>query len=161
MMNGLAGGLAAALPLAIFFVFTFSVYAHGFPPSSYPFTGNWTNIVGFLSDIYVLYPNIYILGRIVLGFLFGFTYATLALATSPFVRSRYLVLAFPLVFFWMFGFAANFAGVPVWWSAYALIPDGILTSSAETIFVPLTVVLLLSVVSIFGLIRKHGNNQLY
>lgn len=161
-INGLVGGLAVALPMALFFGYTFSVYARTLPPLAWSgYTEEWMRAIGFLGGLFVPYPNLYVFARIMLGFLFGVTYATLGMAISPFVRSRYIVLAFPLVFFLIFSFMANFLGVPVLWSGYVLAPDGILSSTAATVLLPLATIFFLSTISIFGFIRKYDRLQLY
>lgn len=157
IVNGLVGGLAVALPMLLFFGYTFSVYARALPPPS----SSPPPAVGFLHEIYLSSPNLYILGRIILGFFFGATFSTLGMAVSPFVRTRYVVLAFPLVFFWAFGFLANFLGIPVWWPAYVLAPDGILDSNVLTVLLPIIILCTLSTISIFGFIRKYNDYQLY
>ncbi len=161
IVNGLIGGLAVALPMGLFFGYTSSVYPRAFPPPTYPYTGNWTNVVGFLSGIYIPHPDGYIFARLMLGFLFGVTHATLGMAISPLARNRYIVLAFPIVFSWAFGFIANFVGAPEWWPAYVLAPDSISSSTAATIFTPLIVLFILSLISVFGLIRKYNDQHLY
>lgn len=161
LTNLLAGGLAVALPLTLGFVYTLLIYKHGFPPPSYIYTGNWTNIVGFLSGIYVTQPFLYVMIRIFLSFVFGATIATLGMAISPFTRNRYVVIVFPLVFFWLGGFVFNFIGLPAWWSAYALWPDGISTSNWMTIFFPLATIFTVSVTIIFMTIKKYDSHRLY
>ncbi|MBI5822552.1 MAG: ABC transporter permease [Chloroflexi bacterium] len=162
VINGLIGGLAVALPMILFFGYTYSIYARTLPPLAWSgYTEEWMRAIGFLGGLFVPHPNLYIFARIMLGFLFGLTYATLGMAISPFVRSRYIVLAFPLVFCWVFAFLANFLGVPALSPDYVLVPDGILSSTATTILVPLGTTFFLSTISIFGFIRKYDRLQLY
>jgi len=162
LVNALVGGLVVALPMVLFFVFTMLHYPRGLPPVPPVSDANgpvWQ--MGFLSEYYKPHPDLYIAARILLGFCFGGTFAPLGMALSPFVRIRYVILAFPFVFFIAFGYAANIVGMPVWWPEYALTPDGILDSSALTVFAPLGLLFLGSTLCIFGSIRKDNDAWLY
>jgi len=162
LVNGLAGGLAIAVPMLFFFGYTYTVYARTLPPlSATPYTEPWMWAPGFLGSYFTTHPNLYIVGRIITGFLFGMTYATLGMALSPFVCNRYIVLSVPFIFMWMYGFIVNVLGLPVWSSMYALAPDAIRDSTAITIFVPLSILFICSTVSIFIGIRKYSNDQIF
>jgi|CXWL01.1.fsa_nt_gi hypothetical protein len=162
VINGLVGGLAVALPMTLFFGYTFSFYARTLPPLAWSgYTEEWMRAIGFLGGLFVPHPNLYIFARIILGFLFGFTSASLGMAASPFVRNRYIVLAFPLTFSLIYNFSFAFLGVPAWWFGYVLAPDLVLDTTATTTLVPLGIIFSLSTVSIFGFIRKYDNYQLY
>jgi len=162
VINGLVGGLAVALPMALFFGYTFSVYARTLPPLAWSgYTEEWMRAVGFLGNLFVPNPNLYILARIILGFLFGFTNASLGMAVSPFVRNRYIVLAFPFTFSLIYNFIFAFLGAPSWWFGYVLAPDLVLDTTATTTLLPLGTILFLSTISIFGLIRKYNDFQMY
>lgn len=162
VLNGLIGGLAVALPMALFFGYTFSIYAQTLPPLSWSgYTEEWMRAIGFLGGLFVPRPNLYIFARIMLGFLFGLTHATLGMAISPFVRSRYIVLVFPLVFSLIVSFMTSFLGIPTLWSGYVLAPDHILSSTATTVLLPLATIFFLSTISIFGFIKKYSHDQLY
>lgn len=161
LVNMLVGGLVVALPMALFFVFTLFHYPRGLPPVPPVSDANgpiWA--YGFLSDYYKPYPDLYVAGRILLGFLFGMVFSSLGMALSPFVRMRYVILASPFIFLIAFGFIANFVGAPVWWAAYALVPDQ-MDSTALTVFAPLGLLFLASMISIFGFIRKNNDAWLY
>jgi hypothetical protein len=93
--------------------------------------------------------------RLGLGFLFGGVYATHGMALSAFTRNRYLILAFPLLSFLVLSFVVEALGIPAFWTAYALAPDGIRYSTAVTIFVPLAVVFLLSLGCAAVRIKKY------
>lgn len=161
-INTLVGGLAVALPMILFFGYTFAMYPHTLPPlSGTPYSEEWMRSPGFLGTIYVPYPGFYISARILLGFLFGGTNAALGMAISPFVRSRYIILAFPFTFSLIYNFIFAILGAPAWWFGYALAPDSMKASTATTVFLPLGIIFLLSMVSIFGFIRRYDNLQLY
>src|SRR5690606_12565241 len=106
-------------------------------------------------------PTLYILARLGLAGLFGATYATLGMAISPFTKHRYVVLAFPFIFFWLFGFAVNIAGIPVWWSMYVLMPDAILDSNQRTIFLPIIGLLLICGIVANLFMRKYSSRFVY
>ncbi len=145
VVNGLVGGLAVALPMALCFGFTWLHYPRVLPPLSgtvYP--EEWMRCVGFLGELYVPAPQLYVGLRLGLGFLFGSVYATHGMALSAFTANRYVILSFPLLSHLIIGFVVNALGIPAFWSAYALVPDGIRSSTAVTIFVPLAVLFLLS-----------------
>lgn len=162
VINGLIGGLAVALPMVLFFGYTFSMYAQTLPPlSSSGYTEEWMRAIGFLGGLFAPHPNLYIFVRIVLGFLFGLTHATLGMALSPFVREHYIVLVFPLVFFLIVSFMTSFLGIPTLWAGYVLAPDHIVSSTATTVILPLAIIFFLSTISVFGFIKKYSHNQLY
>jgi hypothetical protein len=162
IINGLVGGIAITLPMIVFFGFTMAVYPHSLPPiSATVYSEEWMRSPGFLGSIYAPHPNIYIFARIILGFLFGFTNATLGLAISSFFRSRYVVLAFPFTFSLIYNFIFAILGAPVWWFGYVLTPDSMKASTAATVFLPLSIIFSLSTVSIFGFIKKYDNLKLY
>jgi hypothetical protein len=148
--------------MIVFFGFTMAVYPHSLPPiSATVYSEEWMRSPGFLGSIYAPHPNIYIFARIILGFLFGFTNATLGMAISSFFRSRYVVLAFPFTFSLIYNFIFAILGAPVWWFGYVLTPDSMKASTAATVFLPLSIIFSLSTVSIFGFIKKYDNLKLY
>lgn len=162
IINGLVGGIAVVLPMIVFFGFMLAMYPRTLPPlSGTPYSEEWMRSPGFLGSIYALHPNIYIFFRIILGFLFGFTCASLGMAISPFIRSRYVVLAFPFIFSEVYSFIFAIVGFPVWWFGYVLTPDSMKASTATTVFLPLGIVSSLSIIGIFGFIKKYDNLKLY
>lgn len=162
VINGLVGGIAVALPMIVFFGYTFTVYPRTLPPlSATPYSEEWMRAVGFLGNIFVPHPNLYIFARITLGFLFGLISATLGMAISPFVRSRYIILAFPFTFSLIYNFIFAILGDPAWWFGYVLAPDHVSNTTATTTLLPLGIIFFLSTVSIFRFIRKYDNLQLY
>jgi hypothetical protein len=162
VINGLVGGIAVALPMIVFFGFTLAVYPRTLPPiSATAYSEEWMRSPGFLGTIYAPHPNFYIFVRIILGFLFGFTSASLGMAVSPFVRNRYIVLAFPFTFSLIYNFIFAILGAPAWWFGYVLAPDLVLDTTATTTLLPLGIIFSLSTVSIFGFIKKYDNLQLY
>ncbi len=145
LVNGLVGGMAVALPMALFFGFTWLHYPRVLPPLSgtvYP--EEWMRCVGFLGELYVPSPRLYVGLRLGLGFLFGSVYATHGMALSAFTRNRYLILFFPLLSCYALSFTVNVLGIPAFSPTYVLAPDGIRSSTAVTVFVPLAVIFLLS-----------------
>lgn len=162
VINGLVGGLAVALPMIVFFGFTLAVYPRTLPPlSGTPYSEEWMRSPGFLGTIYVSHANIYILARIILGFLLGFISASLGMAVSPFARNRYVVLVFPFIFSEVYSFIFAIVGFPAWWFGYALAPDLVLDTTAITTLLPLGIIFSLSTVSVFGFVKKYDNFKLY
>lgn len=156
-VNGLSGGLAVALPMAIFFGFTSLKYVRMLPPlSSSGYTENWMRCYGFLCQFYLPSPDIYIFYRILLGFTFGLVFATLGMAISAFTNNRYIILSFPLIFKFILAFGVNFLGIPVFSPDYVLIPNGILDSTASTTFLPLGLIFTASLMIVAIHIKKHN-----
>ena len=156
--NGLVGGLVVSLPMAIFFAYTFFKYPQVLPPlSSTVYSEEWMRTPGFLSEIFVPFPNYYIFIRIALGFLFGCVHALLGMSISAFTNNRYIILTFPFISFIIFGFFVNFLGMPKYWTAYALQTDGISTSTPITIFLPLLIILFLSLFFLLLKVKKYGD----
>lgn len=161
LVNGLSGGLAIALPMAFFFGFTSLRYVRMLPPlSGTVYSEDWLPCFGFLCELYLPVPDLYIFLRIVLGFIFGLVFATLGMAISAFTNNRYIILSFPLIFEFILGFGLNFFGIPVFWTSYAIAPDGIATSNALTVFLPLGLIFTASLAIAAVRIRKY-NGFLY
>jgi len=161
-INGLVGGIAVALPMIVFFGFTLTLYPRTLPPiSATAYSDEWMRSPGFLGTFYALHPTFYIFARIILGFLFGFTCATLGMAVAAFVHSRYIILAFPFTFSLIYNFIFAILGVPAWWFGYVLAPDHIVDTTAVTTLLPLGIIFTLSAVGIFGFIKKYDNLKLY
>lgn len=162
LINVIVGGLSIAIPLLLFYGYTLLVYARSLPPLlQTPYTEEWMRAPGFLGGIYSLHPSLYIFARIGLGFVFGITYSTLGMAVSRFVHHKYLTTIIPLLFYWLLGFIANFINLPVFWSAYALQTDGILTSSLANIFLPMLLLFTLTTLCIFISIKKYDSKEMY
>lgn len=158
IVNVLVGGLVVALPMAIFFAFTFFRYPQVLPPlSGTVYSEDWMRTPGFLSEIFVPFPNRYIFIRITLGFLFGCVYSLLGMSISAFTNNRYIILTFPFISFLILGFFMNFLGIPKYWTAYVLQTDGISTSTPITIFLPLLSIFTLSLFILFLKVKKYGD----
>jgi hypothetical protein len=156
-VNGLSGGLAVALPMAIFFGFTSLKYVRILPPtSSSGYTEDWMRCYGFLSEFYLSAPDLYVFYRSLLGFAFGLVFATLGMAISAFTNNRYIILSFPLIFKFIVAFGVNFLGIPVFSPDYVLDPGGILDSTALTTFLPLGFILTVSLAIVVIRIRKYN-----
>lgn len=157
-VNGLTGGLAVALPMAIFFGFTSLKYVRMLPPlSSSGYTEDWMRCYGFLSQFYLPSPDMYIFYRILLGFIFGLVFATLGMAISAFTKNRYIISSFPLIFKFILAFGVNFLGIPVFSPDYVLIPTGILDSTALTTFLPLGLIFTASLMIASIRIKKYND----
>jgi len=156
-VNGLSGGLAVALPMMIFFGFTSLKYVRILPPTAASgYTEDWMRCYGFLSEFYLPTPDLYVFYRILLGFAFGLVFATLGMAISAFTNNRYIILSFPLILKFIVAFGVNFLGIPVFSPDYALIPTGILDSTALTTFLPLGLILTASLAVTVIRIRKYN-----
>ncbi len=132
--NLLAGGLAVALPLLLLFGYTNLVYPRGLLPieesrvtiGGYPY--------GPLGSLYRIAPDLYILFRVGVGFIFGATYATLGLDISSFVNNRYIVLATPFLLYHVANFVLAVLGLERWSPPATFIPDAVKTTSWLTVF---------------------------
>lgn len=158
-VNGLVGGFAIALPLALFFSFTSWKYARTLPPLSGTLLDSWLscNIGTFLCDLYRSSPDQYIFWRILLAFIYGTVFATLGMSFSAFTSNRYVVLFSPFFFELMLAYGLNFLGTPVFVPRYALAPTGILGTNALTIFSPLVLIFGASLSMAALYIRKYKN----
>lgn len=154
LANLLAGGLAIALPMLLLFVFTSLQYPRGLPPLDHA----RTFVSGPLAHIYRIAPDLYVLFRVGLGFLFGAIYATLGLAISFLVKNRYLVLATPFLLYTIANFALAVLGLARWTPPVTVIPSGVTTTSSLTVFGELGGIFLASIVCLLLLARK---NRLY
>lgn len=152
--NLLAGGLAVALPLLLLFGYTNLVYPRGLLPieesrvtiGGYPY--------GPLGSLYRIAPDLYILFRVGVGFIFGATYATLGLDISSFVNNRYIVLATPFLLYHVANFVLAVLGLERWSPPVTFIPDAVKTTSWLTVFGELGGIFVVSVLCLLVLARK-------
>jgi hypothetical protein len=160
LVNGLAGGLSVALPMAFFLGFTSWKYVRDLPPLSGTILESWLSCSSvyqaFLCDLYHINPDLYIFLRIVLGFVFGIVFATFGMSISAFTNNRYVILFFPFIFGIMLAYGLNFLGIPVFIPLYALVPTGISGTDAMTIFPPLGIIFLCSLAIVALRIKKHS-----
>lgn len=89
LVNGLVGGFTVVLPMLIWLIISFVVY-----PANLPIK----NLNYLLADpmagiFYGGTPIFYILILILMGFVFGFLYASFSLGMSGFTTNRYVVIA--------------------------------------------------------------------
>lgn len=90
LVNGLVGGFILGLPTLLFYLFL-TIIVPG------PIIDFGVHPIGFLSELFMRNPNLYILFTILIEFLFGMTYATFALAISKFNVNKILILLTPFV----------------------------------------------------------------
>ena len=77
LINGLIGGVVLALPTLLFYIFLI-ILVPG------PIIDFGVHPIGFLSELFMSNPNLYIIFTILIEFLFGVTYSTFSLAISKF-----------------------------------------------------------------------------
>ncbi|MDY4251878.1 MULTISPECIES: hypothetical protein [unclassified Clostridium] len=93
-INGLIGGVILALPTLLFYLLlTFIVPG--------PIIYFRVHPIGFLSELFMSNPNLYILFTILIEFLFGFTYSTFALAISKFNVNKVFILLTPFIYWYV------------------------------------------------------------
>ncbi|TDU11121.1 membrane-spanning protein [Bacillus subtilis] len=90
-INFLIGGMASITPLVLNLIVYFSLLP-AIKPNIY--FGN-IPVFGFLPDLYVNHPLIYIILRIGNCFIFGGIFASIALTCSLFVENRYIAIGIP------------------------------------------------------------------
>ena len=151
--NLLAGGLAVALPLLLLFACTNLIYLWGLLPIDQARIGG-AYLHGPLGSLYRIAPDLYILFRVGVGFIFGATYATLGLAISSFVNNRYIVLATPFLLYHIANFVLAVLGLERWSPPVTFIPDAVKTTSWPTVFGELGGIFVVSVLCLLVLARK-------
>ncbi|MCB2178577.1 hypothetical protein KQH61_04095 [bacterium] len=128
--TALSGGLALALPLLIFYIYTNIMFSRGFNEDMYN-RRLGTNPASFgpFGNMYQIHPDGYIFTLIGIGFLFGATFSIFGLMISLFTKNRYVPLATPFVVFIMVHFFTALFGIPAWSPLSSLTPhwlaDGI------------------------------------
>ncbi len=114
LANASAGALAVTLSVMLTFIFAGFLYPLRLPPE-------WVETVGGLVDggeflglveLFAKSPGQCVILIAGIGLLFGATYATLALSFSAILRSRYMVLAAPFLFYWTVSIIIDLAGFP-------------------------------------------------
>lgn len=148
LVNLAAGGIALTVPLLALFIATNLLFPRGIMPAdqSRIIPGGYPS--GPFSTWYRSMPDLYILSRIGLGFVFGATYATVGLALALFINNRYIVLATPFVAYMLANFVLTALGLMEWSPPFTLTPEIVLTTSALTVFGELGAIFIASVVCI-------------
>ncbi len=95
-VNGLAGGLALALPHIIIYLIAYLI----FPEGIITYEGqSRMNVTGSFTWLYESNPALYVWGVIGVTFLFGSAYASLGLLVSLISNNVYIILASPFLFY--------------------------------------------------------------
>lgn len=94
IVNFVVSGLIISIP----FIINYILYA-AFIPSIEPkiYFSGIIDTYGFLPNIYYNYPFLYVCIRILLLFVYGGTFSSIALASSIFIKNRYVVTLIPLI----------------------------------------------------------------
>ena len=133
--GALAGGMAIGLALVLLFICTNLLFPRGMNMAPYTrrisLDGKDLSAFGYL---YHSQPDLYIAARIGLGALFGMTYALLGLAISAVTTSRYIVLAMPLVLFFVAQLVIALLGIPKWLPTNAIAPLTVQNVTAVHVF---------------------------
>lgn len=153
LTNLLAGGIAVALPMLLLFVFTNIFYPRGLAPVDQSRIPS-NPLPGTLGDMYRVSPDLYILFRIGLGFLFGAIYATVGLVIATLVNNRYVVLATPFLLYNIANFVLAVLGLAEWTPPATLIPDHVFTTTWLTVFGELGGIFAMSIVCLLLLARR-------
>jgi len=134
----LAGGLATGLALALLFVSTNLLFPRGLNMAPYTRRiGIEAKDLGAFGYLYRSQPDLYIAARIGLGVLFGMTYALFGLAVSTVTTNRYLILATPVVLFFVAQLVIALLGIPRWLPTNAIMPMAVQSVTATHVFIVL------------------------
>lgn len=90
LINALAGGLAASIPLILLFLISNILFPANIPNTRFNYYPS-----GAFSQIYKQIPAIYIFIIILMNFLFGALYSTIGLGFSVLLKNRLAVTAIP------------------------------------------------------------------
>jgi len=142
--NLLAGGLALALPLALFFLLSHFFFATDLPSMQEA----RMHPTGPASSIYWEQPALFIFFLIAVAFVFGAVYATLGLAISFWTANRYVVLATPFVLYHTANFILGIAGLARWTPPMTFYPVGVSNSTWLSVFGELALIFVASLAAI-------------
>ena len=142
--NFLAGGLALALPLILFFLVSHLFFAPDLPPMQEA----RMHPTGPASSLYWDHPTLFITFLIGVAFVFGAVYATLGMAISFWTTNRYVVLATPFVLYHAANFVLGIAGLARWTPPMSFYPVGVNNSTWLSVFGALALVFTTSIIAI-------------
>jgi hypothetical protein len=139
----LSGGLVLMIPLLALFGVTSLIFPHGLNliygtqkiMTRADALGPW----GFL---YETNPTLYIFALSTMCFVFGATYAGMGLAIATMTVNRYVILATPLVFYYLANFMLALLGYSQWLLYVPIVPQAVMGVTAVHVAT--------SLVSIFG-----------
>lgn len=153
--NLLVGGAALAIPLLLVFAYTNLIYPRGILPieQSRIIPGGYPH--GPFSTIYRTAPDLYILLRIGLSFIFGAVYATVGLMFASFINNRYVVQALPFLLYNVANFVIAVLGFSAWRPPITLTPELNTLSSSFTVFGELGAIFVASLACLGVLARKE------
>lgn len=155
LANASAGALAVALTIILTFIFAASVYPLPLPPEWVEWTEDLINKGENLGlvKLFVKTPALHTVFTACIGLLFGAAYATLALSFSVFLRSRYMILVVPFLFYWITSIVVDLAGFPGWapWNVFQVF--GALANEASSLL-PSFLLLLVGTISLIPEVIK-------
>lgn len=94
LINALAGGIILALPTVLFYIILILTVPG-------PIIEFGIHPLGFMSNLFMSNPNLYILYTILIEFIFGATYSTFALSISKFNVNKVLIVLTPFVYWYV------------------------------------------------------------
>lgn len=100
LVNGIMGGLSLAIPPLIYFIFL-CIFGHGDISTASAAIG------GLFDEVLHSNPLAYLCIYFTIQFLFGFTYATIALAISTLIKNKIAIILSPVVYFFIMTFVTE------------------------------------------------------
>lgn len=162
LANMIAGGLALTIPVMFAFLFSFVFYYHGLPVRPQDIRISYTP-GGPFDTLYRSAPLLYVLTLFLRAFVFGAAYASIGLLVSLFVKNRFVVLATPLVLYFLAEFVIEILdifygakGLLHRWGTFSTI-DPLMnpTSTFFTVYGELGGIIIVCMIGFLLLLRKE------
>lgn len=147
IINGLIGGVVLALPTLLFYILLI-ILVPG------PIIDFGIHPIGFLSELFMSNPNLYIVFTILIEFLFGITYSTFSLAISKFNVNKISILLTPFIYWYVGTFIFErlkiFAISPAAFNAF-------MVRGFSNIYMILGQAITIITISVFIILYKNGD----
>lgn len=149
--NALAGGLVLFSPHVLIYILSDLIYPNELPT----YLGQQRLIItGPFSEIYPIDPALYVWIIMILSFLFGAIYSSLGMAISMFIENRYVIIATPFLIYLMGTFILANLRLEFLLPSVTFAPYQVTTSSFESVFGELVLLLIFAAVIIILCSRK-------